>query len=174
MIDEDTTPVEVSAEGSLVDLIQQDLTELSENETVIIPIKGHERSGLAIKYRLPTSGKELDEIARKVERQDKDRWYRNINTAIDTIIALCEGLYVKPQGIDDYVMLDPQGSGTPVRFDSRLADIVNLPADATARTVLRKVFGNHELAIVAHAEKLNRWLTDTKADIETEFWQMGG
>lgn len=174
----ETPPVEPLLEGggqgSLVDILKEELAELASNTTTYIPVIGHEKSGLAIKYRLPESGKVLDEIARKVEREDsKDAYFRNYYTAIDTIVKLCEGFYVKPYGVEDYVMLDPQESGFPVKFDDRMAEIVGLPAGAPARAIAKKIFGNNELAVAAHAEKLSRWMSNTNADLTLELWQLG-
>lgn len=182
MLENDHKPVEFEdqeaptpfTEPSLVDLIKQDLKELSEAEDVFIPVKGYERTGLRVKYHMPESGKELDNIARKVMREQKDTYSRNLYTAIDTMIYLCDGLYVQPADVDEPVELDPQLTGSPVTFDETLAMIVGLDSEnPTARQVVRKLFGNNEMAIIAHAEKLNRWLMDTKADLSVELWQMG-
>lgn len=168
-------PVEdVVQPGSLVDLIQQDLDELASNEETFIPFIGHERTGLAGKYLLPDSGKMLDDIQRKVERETKDKYLRGLNAAIDTMIALCDGLYVKPPGVDEYVMLDPQEHGIPVRFDGRMAEILGIDGSSPARSVVKKIFAGNEMAVMSHAEKLARWLNNTKADLTTELWQLGG
>lgn len=166
---------EESTPQSLIDLIKQDVDDLVNDESTFIPVIGHERTGLAIKYRMPTSGKELDTLARKVERQTKDKYERNLWTAMDTIIILCDGIYVRPPylDLDDYVMLDPQDEGAPVKIDTRLAGIIGAPEDGTARGVLRKLFGNKETLILNHAERLNRWLNNTKADLTVEVWQLG-
>jgi hypothetical protein len=124
---------------------------------------------------MPESGKELDNIARKVARDHKDVFNRNLYTAMDTMIILCIGLYVQPPEVDEPVELDPQEMGEPVRFDYRLGEIVGItdPEEAKSRVVLRKLFGNNDFAVIAHAEKLNRWLANVKADLNVEFWQLG-
>lgn len=174
---EDDTPVapleEDGAPQTIIDLIQQDLQELGEKADTYIPVIGHERTGLAVRYMLPQSGKVLDNIATKVERETKDKYLRNLNTAIDTMLSLCEGLFVKPDGVEDYVMLDPQEIGMPVKFDARLAAIIGIAEDAPARAVVKKLFANNEMAIMSHAERMSRWLNNTKADLEVEVWQLG-
>lgn len=173
------TPVGVSkVDGpqSLVDLIKADHADLASREDTYIPVIGYEKSGLAIKYRLPETGKVLDDIARKVEREDsKDPYYRNLFTAMDTMIKLCEGIYVKPSGVEDYVMLDPQEMGVPVKFDDRLAEIIGMPTTISppARTVVKKLFDGNEIAIGSHSEKLSRWINNTNADLTLELWQLG-
>lgn len=162
-----------SSDPSIIDLLKSDLAEIAANVDTYIPVIGYEKSGLAVKYHLPETGKQLDAIARKVNAQDKDPYYRNLNTAIDTMILLCDGLYVKPAGVEDYVMLDPQELGEPVRFDARTAEIFGAPGDSPARSVVRKIFDGNEMAILNHTERLGRWLNNTKADLTTELWQMG-
>lgn len=159
---------------SLVDLIQKDLEEQAAIKDVFIPVTGYDTSGLAIKYRMPKNGKELDGVAEKVERQKHDRYYTNLWTAVDTMILLCDGLFVKPEGVEEYVMLDPEDSGTPVHLgDARLAEIVGLTDEPAARKVVQKLFNKQDVAIINHFERLSRWLGNTKADLEREFWQTG-
>jgi len=176
IITPDSTTVGVSTNGtgaSYVNLIQQELNDLAEAKDVYIPVAGYEKSGLATKYRMPENGKELNAIAEKVEKANKDRFYRNLWTVTDTMIALCEGLYVKPEDVEEYVMLDPQESGEPVRYDGRLAELIGLPTDTRAREIVRKLFGHNDQAIFIHGEKLNRWLGNTQADLQAELWQLG-
>jgi hypothetical protein len=174
----------VGAFPSYVDLLRQDYKELSEVEDVLIPVQGYERVGLRAKYRLPESGKELDTIARKAMREHKDTFSRNISVAMDTIIVLCVGLYIQPANTEELglesptptepIPLDPENTGEPARYDHRLAEILGLGEDVnSARAVVRALFGNNDLAILAHSEKLSRWIANTKADLDAEFWQLG-
>jgi hypothetical protein len=146
----------------------------------MIPLVGFEKAGLRVKYRMPESGKELDGIARKVIREHKDTFSRNLYTAIDTMIILCEGLFVLPVADleldgqpEEPQPLDPDNSGEPARYDEKLAEIMGFSDTSTAREVVRKLFGGNDMAIIAHAEKLSRWLANTKADLNVEFWQLG-
>jgi hypothetical protein len=173
---ENTDPVGGSTNGagnSLFDLIRQEADELASSKEVYIRVPGYEKSRIHIKYGMPDSGKVLDDIGRKVERDNKDRYYRSLWTATDIMIALCEGIYVLPDGVDEYVMLDPGDTGQPVRFDSRLAKMVGLEDNVTARVIVRKLFGNVDMAILDHFERLQRWLTNTKADLTSQVWQLG-
>ena len=157
---------------SVVDLLQQDLKEITQSRDVYIPVPGYDKSRLMVKYRLPENSKELAEVAQKVERQYKTVFERNLYTVLDTMIVLCEGLYVQPEGADQPVMLDQENIGEPVRFDSRLAGYINMNGsdEQTARNVVRKLFDNRDFAMISHGEKLNRWLMTTKAESENEFW----
>lgn len=161
-------------EASVMDLLKADYEELSESRETFIQVKGYERAGLQILYHLPENGKELDGIARKVQREFKDSYSRNLNTAIDTMIYLCSGLYVQPTGIEKPVTLDPDHDEVPVQFDEKLAELLGFEGQVTsARQVVRKLFANNDMMIIAHAEKLNRWLQNTKADLSLEVWQLG-
>jgi hypothetical protein len=165
-----------AAEASIVDLLKQDLQELTEHEDAYIPVAGYENAGLQIRYRLAESGKELDNIARRVAREYKDTYSRNLYTAVDTMVQLCMGLYVQPKDLTDQVVeLDPNETGMPVLLDGHLADIFGWPGGETitSREVVRRLFGKNDLAVMAHAERLNRWLMNTKADLNAEIWQLG-
>lgn len=180
-VDETDTPVPQLetrgpfSEASIVDLLKEEAAELANAKEVYIPLKGYKGTGLQVCYHLPERGKELDDIARKVQRENKETYYRNIYTAIDTMAWLCSGLYVQPEGAEEPVMLDPGDTGVPVMFDARLAEIIGMDTTETpsARAVIRRLFANNDMAIIAHAEKLNRWLQDTKADLSLEIWQLG-
>src|SRR5215831_3217969 len=79
-----TPPVQQLEEGgggfasSVVDVFQRELAELADAQSVFIPVKGYEQTGLQIQYRMPTSGKELAEISTKVNRQFTDAYSRNL------------------------------------------------------------------------------------------------
>jgi hypothetical protein len=161
-------------ESSIVDLLTEDLKEIQESEEVYIKVVGYDKSGLRIKYRLPESGKELDAIARKVNREEKDTFARNLKIAMDTIIILCDGLYVQPEGVDEPVMLDPQELGYPMKFDERLAETMGWEGITSARQALRKLFDDNDIALITHAERLGRWIANTKANVEAELWELAG
>lgn len=161
------------SEASIVDILQAEHKELAEAKDTLIPVKGYERTGLQVQYRLPDRGKELDDIARKVMREMKDAYSRNLYTAIDTMIHLCTGIYVQPPGVEEPVILDPENTGSPALFDVQLAQLMGMENIESSRQVVRRLFGNNDMAIIAHAEKLNRWLQNTKADLSLEIWQQG-
>ena len=161
---------------SIVDLFKQEQEELASAKSVMIPVNGYEKTGLKIKYRMVSSGKEIELISTKVNRQFKDQYSRNLYTAMDTMILLCDGLFVQPEDVPEPVMLDPDEVGEPCQFDSTLAQMLGMnphSEDTTARVVVKKLFGDNELAIMTHAFDLNRWLQNTKADLNLEIWQVG-
>jgi len=174
---EDPSPVQGLAPGadfSILDTFKQELHELTSAESVHIPVKGYEQTGLTIKYRMPDSGQELERLSRQVMRQQKDTYSRNLMISMDTMIYLCEGLYVQPEGVEEPVMLDPDETGEPCRFDRTLAGLMGMNgAPESPRTILKRLFGDNDLAVIDHAERLNRWLQNTKADLNAEIWQLG-
>jgi len=171
------TPVQDLEQGagfSLIDVFQEELKELADAESVMIPVKGYERTGLQVRYHMPEHGKQLDDVARRVTREYKDQYSRNLYAAMDTMILLCDGIYVQPEGVDEPVELDPHETGLPCHFDETLAEMMGMNGTGgTARTVVKRLFGGNEMAILAHAERLSRWLQNTKADVEAEIWQLG-
>lgn len=168
-----------AGDKSILELLKADYQEIAAIKDVHIPIIGWERTGLALRYRLPESGAELDRIARKVfqEVPKNDQYRRGYTIAMDTMIAMHEGLYVKPSGIPDYVELDPEERGMPLTLADaeELSVIFGWDANSitTARQVLRKLFSNNDMALINHAEKFQRWMVDTKTDINTELWSLG-
>jgi hypothetical protein len=161
---------------SIVDLFKAEQEELAETKSVFIPVKGYEKTGLQIKYRMPGSGREIEAIATKINRQFKDTYARNLYSAMDVMIHLCDGLYVQPEGVPEPVPLDSDDSGIPCTFDVVLAELLGMDSDSedtTARSIVKKLFGGNELAVMSHAFDLNRWLANTKADLNLEIWQVG-
>jgi hypothetical protein len=174
--DESETEIISPTEFSLVDVIKGELKELQEQKVVYIPVAGYEKSGLHARYRLPDNGKLLDDIVRRVMREYKDSYSRNLYSTVDTMVHLCEGLYVQHEETgDEYVELDPDEAGYPVRFDYRLAGIIsdNGTLDSE-RKVVFALFGYKDLYILNHGAKLNRWMMDTNVDVETELWNQLG
>lgn len=162
--------------SSVVDLFKKEQAELADAKTVFIPVKGYEQTGLQIRYKMPASGKDIEIIANKVNRQYKDTYSRNLYTATDVMIHLCDGLFVQPEDVPEPVMLDPENLGEPCGFDTTLAELLGMDVsneDTTAREVVKKLFGGNEMAVMTHAFDLNRWLQNTKADLNLEIWQVG-
>ena len=161
---------------SIVDLFKKEQQELASSKSVFIAVKGYEKTGLQVRYKMPDSGKELELISTRVNRQYKETYYRNLYSAMDIMIHLCDGLFVQPEDVPEPVALDLDDIGEPCKFDTTLAGLLGMDVNAgniTARAVVMKLFGDNEIAIVTHAFDLNRWLQNTKADLNLEIWQVG-
>lgn len=167
-----------AAGSSLIDAFKEELKEFGANQTVLISVKGYEKIGLKVQYRKPEHGKEIDAIRSKVERQVKGAYERNLLTSIDTMIHLCDGLYVQPADVDEPVMFDPYETGVPAGFDDTLAELLGMNSNGAtgpfdARAIIKKLFDDNDLAINSHSERLSRWLQNSKADVDAELWQLG-
>lgn len=162
--------------ASIVDLFKKEQQELASAKSVFIAVKGYEKTGLQVRYKMPDTGKELELISTRVNRQYKDTYTRNLYSAMDIMIHLCDGLFVQPEDVPEPVALDFDDVGEPCKFDMTLAGLLGMDVNAgniTARQVVVKLFGGNEIAIVTHAFDLNRWLQNTKADLNLEIWQVG-
>ncbi|HEY1247505.1 MAG TPA: hypothetical protein VGE97_00825 [Nitrososphaera sp.] len=162
---------------SIVDMLKQELSEIEQIETAFIRIPGYDKISLQAQYRLPEKGSEIDNINRSIEREFKGEsaYVRNLFLSISIMIALNEGLYVQPIGQPEPVELDPEMRGSPVTYVDCHAAFGFDPSMKT-REVVRRIFGGsrHDMALLMHAEKLNRWMANTKADLTLEFWQTSG
>lgn len=162
--------------NSYIDLFQQELAEIEQNREIFIPVELYKYSGTQIKYRMLENIKELDTIVRNAQRQTKNMAEASLYANMDTIIKLCDGIYVQPPTDDlpEPVMLDPDNQGFAVTFsDERLGHLLGLEGEGiTARKVLRAFFGGHDMAINAHAERLINWLRSGRAESIQEM-QMG-
>lgn len=167
-----------AAGSSLIDAFKEELKEFGANQTVLIAVKGYEKIGLKVQYRRPEHGKEIDAIRNKIERQVKGAYERNLLTSIDTMIHLCDGLYVQPEGVDVPVMFDPHETGFAAGFDDTLAELMGMNSNGATgpfdpRAIVKKLFDDNDLAINNHSERLSRWLQNAKADVDAELWQLG-
>jgi hypothetical protein len=160
------------AQGSILDIFRQEQAELASAKSVLIPIAGYEKIGLKVQYRMPYDGKELDVIGRHAQKTIKDPYERNLAIATDTMVKLCEGIYCQPEGVEEPVMFDPMETGQACRFGPELAEALDVDVNS-AREVVQILFGNKDLAIIAHVEKLSRWLANSNADLESEIWELG-
>jgi len=161
-------------EPSIVDLLKQDFDELASATSVHIPIVGYDKARLTAKYHMPKRSTDIDEINRRVAKDMKGQsaFARSVRTGIETMIFLCEGLYVRPEGMEEPEPLDPYNTGEVADFGS-LANIFGWDNTPRVYDMVRRLFANNDMAILSHVEKLNRWLMDAKADLTLEFWQTG-
>lgn len=162
---------------SIIDVIKQEAKELADAKEVYINIQGYERAGLSIRYELPESGKALSLIGERAMREAKgDKYTTNLYITMDTIGFLAKGFYIRnPDKINEWVELDPENTNRPIGFDSTLCEIIDLKTEnPTVRQMIKKLFGGNDIMIFTHGEKLQRWLSDARADVNLEFWDVSG
>src|SRR6516164_2261707 len=158
---------EVEQPVSLLDQLAAKRREVSENREVLIPVPGYDDPVLLIKYRL-LDGPEIDRLGRAMRQDRGTRWDKQINTMLDLMSLATLGVYLDVAGDGEAQPLTI--GGTPVKqFTTELAEALGysneLPPTPTTNSVILGLFGNNELAIAEHCARLNRWLSNTSADV---------
>ena len=155
--------------NNLQEQLRAQRQEALEDNTHDFPIPGYSNPILLARYRI-IEGKESSRIMDKVRRQTKKEYDRNLWMTMDTIIAACEGLYIRDPDADEDEEprpLDPDGNGT-ARYDERLAAFLGFEAHS-AREALLGVFANNETALMMHGARLSRWMGGIEMSADEEF-----
>jgi hypothetical protein len=155
--------------SSLFEQLREKRAEAAAGTETFIPIPGYDSEApvLLAKYRV-LDGKELDTIGRKVQKQTKDRWNRQILAAMDSCIAACEGMYID--------MLDgsePQPltfNEIPILgFTGELAQALQYEA-TNAREVFSGLFLGNEVAMIQHNVRLSLWMGNTSRKVDQDMF----
>jgi hypothetical protein len=158
---------------SLMEQLRLRRAEVADTKEVLLPIVGFEDFGLHVKHRL-IDRIEVEDVGKRVAKQEKDRGERMMLILIDTIILSTEGFYVQRKLDREPVQLLDEKGGTnePVtRWDQLALNLGWEPplGNANARTALMFVFGGNEFAVGQHGIRLNRWLANTGLQVDEEF-----
>lgn len=134
-----------------------------------------ENGGLLFAQYKPLPFAQSEALAKRLD-SDKKVDSKTVAGSCDTLISACLGIYVKDP---DHEAADPEtglrpidpDAPAPVRFDSRLAEILGFPADekSGARGVVRKVFLDNEYAIVRQNIDYSRWVQGIDKNNDKEF-----
>lgn len=146
--------------SSVRDRLRAQRQEVQRQKWCDITIPGYDGE-LVARYRL-VDGEELEKVGSRLRHKSKNQADRLVNGSMDTLIMACEGFYVRSQRDDQLYPIQDE-TGEIMRYDDRLAEFLNFPAES-ARDVVRGVFGNNEMAIVQHNAKFSAWLADTSRD----------
>ena len=144
--------------------------EIAERTTTLIPVTGYEEDNIHCKYRL-IGRDEADQIAKSVRGQTKDRQEFQYRVLVDTMIAACEGFFIKPLGVDDGQANPLLNEAETEQIDTYYAFALELgaqPEEMSQRRAVKYVFGDNEFAVGGHALLLNRWLGNTGLKIDEE------
>lgn len=156
--------VEEEPAKNLLDQLRQERRESMENMETLIPVPGYDNIPLLIQYRM-MDGHEMDKIGRKVIKQTRDRWTRNLMAAIDTMISAATGVFIEVGGEVQPLTLNRQ----PILgYTPELAEALGFKA-ATAREVVIGTFQNKDMHIANHSMRLQRWFGDSSAAVDEEF-----
>lgn len=161
------SPAEAVAEGfpehmsSVRDRLRKQRSEVQKRDTCDIDLPGYSGE-LVARYKM-MGAQELEVIGKKIQRQMKTQADRLLYGSMDTLIAACEGFFLRIDGQDGDVLHPLTVENEPVKYDENLAKFLEFPA-TSAREVLRGVFADNEMAIVQHAAKHSRWMADPTSD----------
>lgn len=168
---------EVEAGGrSLKDRLAQRREDILANRFKDIDLPGYD--GMVYgRYRL-LDGTKLNNIAENVIRtiKQEQKAERGLAAAIDTLAAALIEVRVRDDG-RDMSLAEHLGEdeGAVVRFDVKLADFMGfkdqLSETPRVRDIVKEVFLNNEVAIMAHNQQLSRWMMTNGVDVETELMQ---
>lgn len=155
-------------ERSLLDTLRAAKEEAEAQETVDIKLPGFEKSSIRLyaRYRM-LEGKEIDERGRKIRREFKKEFDRQLYGSIDLMIAACEGIFYRTDEDDEPQQLTIGGS--PVTgYTPALAEAFGVAIDDRhpARSIVLGMFNNNDVAIGAHNLRLSLWMADTSTDVD--------
>lgn len=135
-------------ESPLIARLRQARDKVLENRTLDLPVPGYPGEILAVRYR-PIPRERWIEMG-----TDDDE---SAESDIAGVVESCEAILVKNEA-GKYEELVDEKTGTPVRFDVRLAEYLQIEAEAAA-DVVWGVFclDVHPLAVTNHVKAIIRW-----------------
>lgn len=161
--------VPVTEPGSILDGIRKRLDHLSDpRRRFVEPIIGVE--SLVVKYKR-LSDAELSTIAQKTQDDLTAAGDDTVSASqavtggyMDALIAACDSIHLRqPDG-----SLKPISEGETVRFDKRLAELLQRDDAKTAREALHASFAHNSLAIRTAYQRLSLWMANQLKDPEEE------
>lgn len=146
--------------ASPLDRIKGRRAELLEDRHVDLAIPGY-GGDLVGRFR-PVEWEQLRKIALRVDQSKDPR--RELEGQATTLIRACRGIYIRQDG-----ELVPIGDDdlAPVRFDKRLAELLDIEGADTALGVLFEVFAN-DLAVTAVHNRLAAWMDRSDEEVAEE------
>lgn len=143
-----------------MDRLRTQQAELATGQHCDLAIAGYTDPLLVARYRfMPVE--ESSEIGKKVRAQTDDDSAKLLLAGMDLLINACEGLYTREPGSKELEPLDlGDGDSESPTYDHRVAKAFGFESD-TARETLRQLFKLNDYAIVEHAQRLQRWMSDT-------------
>jgi hypothetical protein len=170
-------------DGSVWAQLQAEHAEISRSrDPLYLDVPGY--SGLVIRYHFV----ELSETERTTRELAKVKavTQQTLLSSIDTLILACDEILVaapdgqKPVGASGQSLyplpVKPLGDPgePPVRFDHRLSEGLEWPANMKARQIVHKLFGGKkgEYRIIGQAQEVSAWIAGERQEIAEEF--LGG
>lgn len=146
--------------ASPLDRIKGRRAELLQDRHVDLAIPGY-GGDLVGRFR-PVEWEELRKIALRVDQSKDPR--RELEGQATTLIKACRGIYIRQDG-----KLVPIGDDdlAPVRFDKRLAELLDIEEVDTALGVLFSVFAN-DLAVTTVHNRLAVWMDRSDEEVDED------
>lgn len=166
MNEAETEVTTVASQASVIDSLRKQREELAEERTRTIAIPGFDEPSLLVEYKL-MDGASLERIQRAVFQGQKDRWQRQLLTAIDVMVEAACGVYYSKNGSEPSPLMD--GDGLPISgYTPELGELLGLE-DTTPRLVVLGVFASNDLAIARHSIRLQAWMSGETTILDDEF-----
>lgn len=156
-----------AAGGDLRSRLRAARAKSLDEHRLALPVPGYPADlELVVQFHPLGDGRELEEIGKKAMKEQEGR---ELAAVIDTIIAACEGIYLREDDgslVGLHVLYELGDQDRPVRFsDPRLAEALEFDAPTT-RDAVRAVFRENDAAILSVGEQLGRWLPDVTKQVD--------
>lgn len=151
--------------GSALDRLRARRVELQKDRTTILDIPGWQ--GMLVGQFRPVPWDDLKKIAKRAEKMSNNPRVELI-AQTDTILAATDMLMVREDGeLTPMHELDEVDYPEPIRFDAKLAEILELGEVKSARNALWRVF-NNDLAVTAFHNELMEWQRNADEEVDEE------
>ncbi|HKV66545.1 MAG TPA: hypothetical protein VJN72_00540 [Gaiellales bacterium] len=158
---ETVTEVIEGAPGSVLAQLQRAVQAAQEEKHLELPVPGL-NGLLVVRYR-PLGPEQMDRyVAKRARIIDKGGELADLSStdsSLDLMAQACVCLLAGGEPLEH--------DGSPVRFDARLADVLNIAFppgyEPTAREVILRLFGQNAMSVDAHASRLLDWMRDPEA-----------
>lgn len=167
-----TTVQEIAADkkpDSGLESLRQKREAIATNQFTDLPVPGYDGSPpyLYVRYGL-LKGPDIKRITDKVMRETKDQWDRQMLSSIDAMVEACQGFFID---YDDGRGRQPLTlHGEPIlNYGPEIAEALGIEDAASARKVVKEVFGNNDVALAAHNIQISRWMSNTAIKVDEEY-----
>jgi hypothetical protein len=160
--DEPTAAVD-SSSTLLAHVREQRDKKLAEDHYLDVDLPGYD--GLLVARFVPFPVAKSERAAPSMRKKMDKGEPILLDSACDTLINACEQIMVRKPGETDPIAIDDEN---PVRFDSRLAELIGLGKSETSRQVVKDLFFT-EQGIIAVAMTVDTWMRDVTKEADEEF-----
>jgi hypothetical protein len=159
---------EPQSEMSIMGRLRAQRAEIASRSTTTFPIPGWKDPELVPEFRLLTPD-EIKAISVRVRRQFSEPYDQLVYAALDQAITACVRICYREGDSLELKELELDRHG-PMRFDQRLADLLELDTD-TARGTLLGLFpskdgGVNLTAAFGYCQRLGEWMGDTSVRLD--------